>query len=154
MSVVVWRRGRAEAGDARYCEWFQGVPEGERNAYALMLSAGVVASLPTVLGETRVRDEVRSLLRLIVPESWLSAEWEGTADRSVVGRYLAAPELGQATRDGPRHTYSKSTISAAVVAGVQSGELVWVVTLRLPDGEREQRDGVRHGRRRRRRDLL
>lgn len=114
VSVVLYRRQRAEWGQQDCKDWLHGVPEGMRNEYAVMLSAGVVAALPTGLSEEKVRAEVRSLLRLIVPEAWVSAEWEGTADRSIISRYLKAPELGEATPQGPRYTYGKDTLVEAL----------------------------------------
>lgn len=126
---VLWCRGRGEMGDERYSEWLHGVPEGLRNDFALLVSSGVVAALPTGLGADKVRGKVREYLRLMVSEAWIDAEWQGTADRSVISRYEAAPELGEATLEGTRYTYSQRGI-LEVLDGWVTDEMVQALGLR------------------------
>jgi hypothetical protein len=87
-----------------------GLQPGERDECATMIASGVVASLPPDgRPDEQVRANVLAVLRLCVSEDWISAEWEGKADSSVIANFGKASRLAAARqlnrKTEPRYTY-------------------------------------------------
>jgi hypothetical protein len=118
-----------------------GLQPGERDECATMIASGVVASLPPDgRPPEQVRAKVRAVLRLCVSDEWISAEWEGKADISVVGNFARASVLAAAgkltRRSEPRYTYGMDrlcmewapTEEEVRILGLKSIAPQWVVS--------------------------
>jgi len=85
-----------------------GLAVGGRNDGALMISSAIAASMPITTTIAQLRKQTRDMLRLVVSEEWIDAEWEGRGDMSVIRRFEMDVARGEGPlRTGKRYTYSK-----------------------------------------------